>query len=112
MRLECAGAFLDAARSAELRQLCHLEPGVAAGINAPEGREVERHIQRQPVVAAATTDAHADARELAAGNVHPGCLAAGRGGDPVLSRQLDHRALERADEVADPERGAPEVDER
>src|SRR4029077_19963376 len=109
---EGAGALAHTVRSAELGQLGHLQSCVAARVDAAERLEIERHIQRQPVIAAAAAHAHADARELAATDVHPWCLAPGLGGDAVIGWQIDDGALERAHELPHAERGASQVDQR
>src|SRR6516162_9413516 len=112
MWLESAGALADAVRSAELGQLGHPQPRVAAWIDAAEWLEVERHIQREAVEAPATTHAHTNARELAVPDVHPRCFAPRRGGNAIVGRQLDDGALEGAHELAHPKRRASQVDQR
>src|SRR5215510_2674718 len=98
MWLESAGALAHPARSAELGQLGHPQPRVAARIDAVEWLEIERHIQREPVVAPATPDAHTNARELAAPDVHPRCFAPRLSGNAIVCRQIDDGALEGAHE--------------
>ena len=41
------------------------KPGVAAGIDAPKRLQIHADVQRQAVIAAAASDAQADAGELA-----------------------------------------------
>ena len=77
-----------------------------------EGRKVERHVQRQAVVAALAAHAHADARKLGARDVDARRAAAALGAHAGLRGEVDHRTLERGDEVAHPEGGALQVDER
>src|SRR6184192_75934 len=72
VRLERVGAVCDAAGTAEIRELRHLEPLKPAGVDAGEGLEIERHVECQAVIARATAHAHPDARELAADTYTPG----------------------------------------
>src|SRR5438105_3585342 len=54
VRLERVGAVCDAAGTAEIRELRHLEPLKPAGVDAGEGLEIERHVECQAVIARAT----------------------------------------------------------
>src|SRR2546429_2638482 len=112
VRLERVGAVCDAAGTAELRQLRHLEPLKPAGVDAGEGLEIERHVECQAVIARATAHAHPDARELAARHVHARRVAPSFGEDAELSRELYHGALERRDVIADAEAHAREINQR
>ena len=74
--LESVRALADFARATELGKLSHLLSRIASGVDAAERGEVQRHIQRQSVVAATAAHTHPDARELTALDVDPGCVAA------------------------------------
>src|SRR6202021_410460 len=101
VRLERTRAGADGARAAELRELRHLQALVAAGIDAPEGFQVEGHVHGEAVIAAAPAHAHPDARELATLDVHTGGGAPPLGSDAKLRRQIDDSALQRRDEITD-----------
>src|SRR5256885_15046598 len=92
MRLERARAGADGARSAELCQLRHLQALVAAGIDAAEWLQVQRHVHGEAVIAAAAAHAHAEARELAAVDVYTPGAAPALGAGAELPRQVDDAA--------------------
>src|SRR6202163_2365371 len=112
VRLERTRAGADGARSAELRQLRHLQALVAAGIDAAEGFQIKGHVHGEAVIAAAPAHAHPDARELAAVDVHTGGAAPALGADAKLRRQIDDAALQRRDELTDRNTRAPEIHQR
>src|SRR5256885_2029691 len=93
MRLERARAGADGARSAELCQLRHLKALVAARIDAAEGFQVKGHVHREAVIAATAAHAHAEARELAALDVHTGGAAPALGADAKLRRRSEERRV-------------------
>src|SRR3984893_16755921 len=101
VQLERTRAGADGARSAERRQLRHLQALVAARIDAAEGFQVKGHVHGEAVIAAAPAHAHADARELAAVDIHTGGAAPALGADAKLRCQIDDAALQRRDEITD-----------
>src|SRR2546423_12729891 len=111
MRLERARAGADGARSAELCQLRHLKALVAARIDAAEGFQVKGHVHREAVIAATAAHAHAEARELAALDVHTRGAAPALGPDAKLRRPIDDAAPQRPDEVTDRNARAPQIDQ-
>ena len=98
-------------RLAERRELRHLQARIAAGIDALERLEVHVHVEREAVIAGAAADAQADARDLAAVDVHAGRVLAALGGDAEAGAVVDDGAFQRGDEVAHAEAGAADVDE-
>ena len=77
------------------------DTGHAAGIDQVEVRELDRHVQGDPVVAHAALDAQPERADLARGGsvgVHPAARmsVATAGLDAERPARVDHRALERA----------------
>src|SRR5450631_1722992 len=65
-RREFGRHLLNVGGSAEIGQLCHCKSRVAAGVDTAERFQIHADVECQSVVAAAATDAQADAGELTA----------------------------------------------
>src|SRR5690606_30992040 len=110
-RLEIATEHRRVVDGADDGELRDLEARVAAGIDPPERLEIERDVDRDPVVGAVAPHAQPDRRELLPADVDARGVAPRRGLDAVSRDRADDRILERYDEAADVERETPEVDE-
>src|SRR6185295_18049751 len=109
---ECLAGRLDRRiRLTERGELCHLQSGISAGIDALKRLEVHVHIEREAVITRAAADAQADAGDLAAVNVHARRVLAALGTDAEAGTVLDDGAFQRGDEVAHAEPRAADVDE-
>jgi len=112
LRLEAGGRGGDIAAGGEI-----LKPGdgksrIAADVDPFERLKIQRHIERQPVIARAAANAQADAREFGAVDVDPRCCARPARRHTQFGGVGDDGILERHDHLPNPERTALQVDER
>src|SRR5262249_34075062 len=106
-----ADFFHAGVRLTERGELRHLQPRVAAGIDALETFEVHVHVECEAVVARPAADADADAADLAAVHVHAGRARLGRGLDAEAGAVFDDRGFHGGDQIAYAETHAADVDE-
>src|SRR6476619_1841078 len=78
----------------------HLQPGVAAGVDAAERLQVNVDVRRQSMEAAATAHANAECRDLATVDIHARRAVAAAGGDARVGQRVDQRLLDPVDVLA------------
>src|SRR5690606_34305595 len=100
------------ARAAQIVHRHHLQPGVAAGIDAVEGLQVHGDVEGQAVEAAAAAHADAERGDLGAVDVDAGRAVAAATLDVPLGQGVDHRLLDAADVVAHAELQPAQVQQR
>jgi len=71
------------------------KPAIAADVDALEGPQIERHVERETVITGATPDAQADAGELGGADIDAGRLPRAARGDTQFARVRDDRVFER-----------------
>jgi len=103
---ESASGRIHLASGNEIRETGDAEAGIAANIDAPERLEIDRDVEREPVIARAATHPQADARKLRAVHIHAGCLARCAGVHPDFGRVGHDGTLERRDQLAHAEAAA------
>src|SRR6476620_10124243 len=69
----------------------HLQPGVAAGVDAAERLQVHVDVERQSMEAAATAHANAERRDLATVDIHARRAVPTAGGDAPIGQRVDQR---------------------
>src|SRR6476619_5497046 len=90
----------------------HLQPGVAAGVDAPERLQVHVHVERQSVEAATATHADAERRDLAAIDIDAGRTVAAAGGDGPVGQRVDQCLLDPVDVLAHAQFQPAQVEQR
>ena len=89
----------------------HRKPPMAADIDALEGRQIHRHIERQSVIARTAADPESDAGQLGAAHIDPRRLSRTLRGHTQLGHIGDDGILERHDQLAHTQGMPPQIDE-
>ncbi len=96
----------------QVYHLGHCKAAETAGIDAPEGFQIHRDVERETMERTATTDAQAQGRNLCSADIDARCTCVSQGGDVPSVQRVDLRLLDAAHEFAHANLQRPQVEQR
>src|ERR1039457_4996076 len=102
------GKIRDATKIREARDL---ESRISADVDAPKRLQIERNVEREPVIAGTASNAQTDTGQFGAVDIDTGGVAPPDGDDTEVGHVGDDRLFESNDEIAHAELFAAQVEQ-